>query len=407
MGYHGWGVVLFSSLACRWRASLTYLLLFLILLFGQVSPAQVHDSPNESRPWTQQTIALQPHAPIPLPRGAQNLLVEEDTLYASLGLEGFAIIPLKAWAGEHQELGGNSYFFYPGVLAMDVLPLPSLNGESADSATTRSLVIPSRESELLFFTQRREDASHAWGPVVAPNTVFPVEGIPIRVAARGNLLAVACGGGGVCLYERTGGEPELIRLVGRFPFPEFARDVAFLSPTRLAVVDTQASVVYVLNVADARVVHRIQVLTLPGGGFTDEFARYHTPASSALNPFDGEDPRELLVNSRHGSFYRLVSNPYTPEPLLIKNYLSLPDATAGSEGYSVLQLLRLEDGKVLTLERTTGLVERSAPPSLNPLRTLVEPAATLRRVAVWQNGTKLMLITSHEGGTLELSRYLP
>ncbi|MDX1971357.1 MAG: hypothetical protein SFY68_02385 [Candidatus Sumerlaeia bacterium] len=381
------------------------LIFFLVLLFASVCPAQLHDSSNESRPWTRQTIALTPLTPINLPRGAQTLLVEDSTLYASLGLEGFAIIPLKTWAGEESAPG--SYFVYANVMAMDVLPLPGLGVDSADSATTRSVVIPSRESELLFFTQTRAETSLGWEPLGAPNSVFPVEGIPIRVAARGKLLAVACGGAGVSLLERTGEEPESVRLVGRFPFPEFARDVAFLSPTRLAVVDTQASVVYVLNVADARVVHRIQVLTLPGGGFTDEFARYHTPASTALHPFDGEDPRELVLNSRHGSFYRLVSNPDTLEPLLIKNHLPLPDSTAGSKDYSVLQMLRLEDGKVLTLERTTGLVERSAPPSLNPLKTLVEPAAQLRRVALWKNGTKLMLICSEEGGTLQLSEYTP
>lgn len=115
---------------------------------------------------------------------------------------------------------------------------------------------------------------------------WPVEGIPTGVAERDGLIAVGAGGAGLGLWQWGGDATVAPRLVGRYPFIGFGKDVAFLADDRLAVADAFLPGVVEVSVADPLRPHRIR--DFRGRSFCD-----------ALD-WDG---RALTFSDRNTGFY--------------------------------------------------------------------------------------------------------
>lgn len=99
---------------------------------------------------------------------------------------------------------------------------------------------------------------------------WTIEGLANAVAVSGDLVAVAGGGGGLGLWDwhDRASAPDLR---GRYPFIGFGRDVVFLDPRTVAVADSMAGDVVLIDVSDPMRPRRAATFD-SRSGFVDQLA---------------------------------------------------------------------------------------------------------------------------------------
>jgi len=143
-----------------------------------------------------------------------------------------------------------------------------------------------------------------------PEMSWRSEGVPNGGEYKGSVLALACGGAGVTLWEQQSPD-EPPHLAGRYPFLGYARDLKFLTENVLLVADNHELGLVALDVSNPYRPRRLGHLRFRG--YTDHvtfkgdrilvsnrpFGVYETRAMAGFTSFEIVDHIEpLLPDSR-------------------------------------------------------------------------------------------------------------
>ncbi|MDK2972818.1 MAG: hypothetical protein PWP23_2573 [Candidatus Sumerlaeota bacterium] len=319
------------------------------LAFGQLAPAQ--------------PIAAEPEAPprweVTLPALPLTLNEVEGRFIVGLGLNGLAWVDsTPGKTGEPPVLNTAAY-----------QTLGTLEVEDG------GVLLAGRDStlRLLRFLPGEEQ----------PHLVFevPAEGIPSGLALRGNVLAVASGGAGVGIWNWPEGD-EPPRLVGRYPFVDYAKETAFYDETTLLVSDAHNAGLWVLDVSDPRRPHRRQ--HLPAYSFADSAATDGTYAAFtdrafgtwiARRPGPAETPFEVtqqipIIPPPQDQYHveRTRFDARTGTLLVIEGWGGVRCWQPGPNGWEstgtyaggeqVMDAVLLEDGRLATISGNNRLTVR-------------------------------------------------
>lgn len=152
-----------------------------------------------------------------------------------------------AWFDPSAEPGAEAVRHRPDLLTLDVLEMPEAR-----------VILAGRDVRLRMAQLAGDDLEVIYE--------WEGEGIPTALARQDKLLAVACGGAGLILWEwRDMGHAP--RLVGRFPFVVYARDLLFYDRETVLVTDSQFSGVWAIDVSDPLRPRRVD--HLPVGSYCD------------------------------------------------------------------------------------------------------------------------------------------
>lgn len=305
---------------------------------------------------------------IDLSKPANKICIFGDQAFLCQGFDGLTLLNLQAFS-EVPEMPQTAYF--PQILAMDVVPYQDA-----------TYLVCTRDAKLLWVEVHPDPVMPALFTLNVLREA-PLEGTPVRLEWRGNLLAVASGGAGICLYELSDAEGEL-RLVGRYPFAEFGCDLFFLNDTTLAVIDSQLGVAAVLDVTDPRNPRRVQQLNLPHSGFLDQFIS--TP----------EKPEQLMLASRSGFLYLCKVEPLPFPTIKPLDQLLIPISRNPLSTAMNLNDAVLVGDSVVLLERYSGLHVVSASETSLTLDEPYIPLNETRSLARWKD----QLLISQENGAL-------
>ncbi len=338
----------------------TFISLFVLFAFflGILSPTAVY---------SQTPTPVFHH--VKLPKPANIIKVYQNQVYLCQGFDGLTVInaPQALIDFEANETPQTATF--PQILALDIIPF-----------TEDSFLISTRDSKLLWVKAEQDSVIPS---LISLNILHqaPLEGTPVKIEWRNNLLAVASGGAGICLYEFRNDRTE-IRLVGRYPFAEFGADVYFLSNTMLAIIDSQLGVATVLDVSDPRNPMRNTQVNLPQMGFMDQLI------------YNEQMPENLIISSRTGRFISCTVDLENPKIIVPVNEALLPMRNPSAPGVNVNHGL-LHHGQTIILERYSGFHLLSGSTALAFQPSYI-PLPETRTFTLWNN----QLLVSQENGAL-------
>lgn len=267
-----------------------------------------------------------------LPASALAISSREERVYVSAGWSGTGFLSLKE----------------SGTLSLDTFSpeLPSWH------------VLPVGNGWLLLASAQNPESPSGYLAIVnerdpgrpCRTCMWEVDGLPLWLALKGDLLAVSSGGAGVALYDWKG-PMERPELRGRFPFVDFTKRCVFLASGDLAVADNFDGGLLTIDTADplrpalgARAIF---------GDFADSVAA---------------DSRFVMVTGRRDGFYLFDIATPGAEPRLCET-ISVPfaqdrrarwaESTGNvgefllSEGIDGVRIVRVERGATGAVKTTT------------------------------------------------------